>query len=455
MTTFPVDPPQRRRADGATIACLFTLTLLIIPARLVLRGLPLSLTPASIVSLFACLCWVCGTFTTTLGVAKGRTPARTGLFVYTVALLAVYGVTTAGFLPADELKLSDHALVLVLASVGIALLVCDGVRGTERLDFLLKVVVAGGAVIGVIGVLQFTVNLDLTKYLILPGLRYTTEGGIVDARGALRRVASTTGHPIEFGVVCSMLLPLALHFGFQAHERREPAWRWWGCAAIIGMGLLFSVSRSAVLGVAVVAFVLFCGWPGRRRLQALIVSVGFLALMKVFFSGLLGTLFGLFANMGSDSSVQYRTHRYQIAGDAIARHLWFGHGLGTWYVPKYVAFDNQWIMSTVESGVIGVAAYAAIFLFGIYSALRARYLSTDPGARDLGLTLAACILVPMLTGATFDLLSFSTVTGLTFLFIGVSGSLLRTATEAAATRAPSPATGISRIREPAGTKRAP
>ncbi|MCW2941165.1 MAG: hypothetical protein JWN00_4150 [Actinomycetia bacterium] len=425
-------PAGGGRADGATIAVLFVLAQLIIPARLVVRGLPLSLTLANIVSLLACLCWVCASFTTTLGIAKGRTPARTGLFIYFVALLATYGVATAGYLPADELKLADHSLVLIIASVGLALLVCDGVRGAERLDYLLKAVVICGAVIGVIGALQFIVNVDLTPYLKLPGLRVSTVGGEADARNLLRRVASTTDHPIEFGVLCSMLLPLAVHFGFRARERRDPALRWWACAVIIGMGMLFSVSRSAVVGLAGGAFVLLLGWPTRRRLQALVGSVVALLLTEVLFRGLLSTFVGLFANMSTDTSVQYRTHRYQIAGAEIAEHLWFGRGIGTWYAPKYVPFDNQWIMSMVESGVLGTAAYAGIFLLGIYSALRARYLSTDPGVRDLGLTLAACVLVPMLTAATFDLRSFGTVNGLSFLFIGASGALLRTVREAPA-----------------------
>lgn len=435
LTAGPVDGPVDgpvvgqgpQRADGATVAMMYALSLLVIPARLVLKGLPLSLTPANILSLLAGACWLCATFTTTLGVAKGRTPVRTALFAYVTALLATYGLASYGYLPADELKLSDHALVLVLANAGLALAVCDGVRGTRRLDVLLKTVVVGGAVVAVIGALQFVADLDLTRYLVLPGLRFATEGGVVEARDSLRRVASTTGHPIEFGVLCSMLLPLAAHYGFQARERGEPALRWWACALAIGMGLLFSVSRSAVLGLAVVAVVLLCGWPRRRRLQALAVAAVFLALTRVLVPGLINTLYGLFANAGADSSVQYRTHDYAVAAEEIGRHLWLGRGIGTWYAPKYQVFDNQYILSSVESGVIGVAVFVGIFLCAIGSALRARHLSADPGTRDLGLTLAACLVVPLLGSATFDLLSFATVTGVSFLLIGASGALLRAA----------------------------
>jgi hypothetical protein len=353
-------------------------------------------------------------------------------------MLATFGYATYGYLPSDELNFADHAFVLIVANVGLVLMVCDGVRGTERLDFVLKMVVVAGAVIGLIGAIQFVLKLDLTRYLALPGLRYTSEDSSLFERYAVARVASTTGHPIEFGVVCAMILPLAVHYGFRARELGQAALRWWLCAALIGMGLMFSVSRSAVLATVAVGFVLFLGWPGRRRLQALLVAVVFLGVMRVIAPGLLGTMYGLFANFGNDSSVQYRTHDYSIAAQEIGRHLWLGRGAGTWYTPKYAVFDNTYILSTVETGVIGIVAIVGLFLAGIYSAVRARYLSIDPGVRDLALTLAACLVAPLLTAATFDLLSFATVTGLSLLLIGAAGSLLRSVTELAPQEAPLP-----------------
>src|SRR5690606_6835951 len=201
------------RADGATVAAIFAIVLLIVPARLVLKYLPLSLTPANVVSLVAALLWLCAQLTLALGAAKGRNPVRTALFAYFTAMLATYGFATAGPMESDELNLADHSFVLVVAIVGLALTVCDGVRGYRRLDFLLRTLVVGGAVIAVVGALQFLFSIDLTRLMELPILRYTTEGdAFVLERADLRRVAATTGHPIEFGVTCAMLLPLAAHY---------------------------------------------------------------------------------------------------------------------------------------------------------------------------------------------------------------------------------------------------
>lgn len=417
----------RRHADGATLIVWFVVVLMIVPARMVVAKMPFSLTPADLIALLAALLWLCAHFTVTLGMAKGPNPVRTALFVYSAAMLATYGYATYGYLPGDELNLADHSAVLVVGLVGVGLVVVDGVRGDQRLDLLLKTVVVTGAIVALIGIGQFLLDFDLTKYLDLPGLRYTSEEVSVTERVNLRRVGATTGHPIEFGVLCAMVLPVAVHYGFRARRRGEPAWRWWLCAALIVSGLMFSVSRSAVLAVAVGGVVLFLGWPARRRVWALAVVAGYLVLIKLTVPGLLGTFYGLFANFSTDDSVRYRTHDYAAAADEISRHPWLGRGLGTWYAPKHQVFDNQYILSMVETGVLGVLVFAGIFLTGIYAALRTRRISADTDRRDLGLTLVACLMAPLVSSATFDLYSFHTVTGLSFVLVGAAGALLRTA----------------------------
>ncbi|MEV4375419.1 O-antigen ligase family protein [Streptosporangium sp. NPDC049644] len=420
-----LDRPGLRSADGATLAAAFVVVLMLVPARLVFRGVPFSLTPADAVGLFAALWWFCAHLTTTLGAAKGPNPVRTALFAYAVAMLVTYGYAGAGYLPPDELNMADHGIVLVVATVGIGLGACDGIRGRERLDFVLKCLVVCGAAVGVIAALQFVLEFDLTKYLALPGFRFTAELPAILERNTLRRVAGTTGHPIELGVVCAMITPVALHYAFGARDRGEPSLRWWICSALIGAGLMFSVSRSAVLGIAVVGAVLLAGWPARRRLWAALGGAGFLVAMKVAVPGLLSVFLGLFTSLSSDSSIQYRTHDYAVAVTEIGNHPWVGRGLGTWYAPKHLIFDNQYILSLVETGIIGLVTFSGIFLTGLWAALRVRRLSADPAVRDLGLALAACLVVPLVGAATFDLRSFATVTGLSFLVIGAAGALLR------------------------------
>ncbi|MGH3864450.1 O-antigen ligase family protein [Actinokineospora sp.] len=421
--------PPAQRADGATVAVLFVVALLVIPARLVFRGLPLALSPAAVAAMVIGLFWLCAQCTHTLGAAKGRNVVRTAVFAYGAALLATYWSSMVVYLPADEVSLADHAIVLMLASLGLALGVCDGVRGIDRIDFVLKAVVVCGSISAVVGIFQFLLNVDLTQLLKLPILRYESGETLIEVqRNGLRRVGGTMGHPIEFGVVLAMILPLAAHFALQARQRAQPTPRWWICVGLVATGMMFSASRSAMVGLLGVAIVLLIGWPARRRAHALLAVLGFLVVMKLATPGLISNMVSLFSNAGTDDSVKWRTWDYPAASTEVLRHLWFGRGYGTWYAPKHQVFDNQYILHLVEGGVVGTAAFIAVFVCGIYAVLRVRSRSTDPVRRDLGLTIAACLVVPLLGSATFDMVSFKTAEGLSFLLIGIAGALLRVTT---------------------------
>lgn len=422
-TAFLAMPAQR--ADTVTIACIYVAAVMVIPARLVLKGIPLSISPANLIGMALLALWFCAQLTTSLGAAKGRNPVRTAAFVYAFGLIATYGYAASSYLPADEMKALDRRIILAAALIGITVALCDGVRRRERLDLLLKVLVLGGAFAAFVGALQFLLDIDLTQRLVLPGLRFSTEDGSVFERADLRRVSGTTANPIEFGLVCASLLPLALHFGFQATARREPAVRWWVCSVLIASGLMFSVSRSAILGVAVAGTVLVLGWPARRRIQAAIAAVVFLVITKFTVPGLLGVFVGLFTNASDDPSIQFRTHDYPIVFAEVGRHVLLGRGLGTWVAPKHQILDNQYLLTLLETGVLGLVAFAGLFVAAIYATLRARVRSVEREQRDLGLAIAAAIAVPMAGAVTFDLLSFPTIAGLTFLLFGVAGAYVR------------------------------
>lgn len=427
MSVASLPQPLQRGADGATLVCLFVLSLLLLPARLAVAGLPLSLTLAEIMTLALGLVWLCAQMINTTGVAKGGNPVRTSIFAYGLILLAVYGYTTNLYLPSDELNLADHTLVLYVGYVGLTLMMCDGISGRERLDFVLKAVVLAGTFAALVALLQFRFDFDLTEYMKPPGFRESSveEVPSVISRSDLRRVAGTLGHPIEFGALSAMLLPLAAHLAFQARDRGRPAVRWWICTAIIAAGLMFSVSRTAVIGLAGAGLILFLGWPARRRIISLGVLAVFLGFMKVLVPGLIGTFYSLFAGAGNDSSIMFRTHDYPFAMREFAKSPIFGRGLGTWYPFEHQVFDNQYLLSLVETGLLGTLAFVGLVLCGIVVALRVRHLSTDSNVRNLGLTIAACLVIPLLGAATFDLLSFPGITSVMFLLIGATGALLR------------------------------
>lgn len=436
--TTVVAPGPSRTADATTILAFFVVLQLVLPSRLVMNGLPLSLSAASLVALGLGALWLCTQMTTTLGAAKGRSPVRTMLFAYPCVLLASYANSSFGYLDADERQIGDHTMVTVLALVFVGLALCDGVRSRDRLYFLLRVIVVSGTVVATIGILQFFVGIDLTPLLRAPGMHFSSFDSSVQGRDGLSRAAGTTSNPLEFGVFCAMLLPLAIHIAFRATTTGGRARFWWACAGLVGTGLMFSVSRSAIVGLTAAGIVLFIGWPKQRRVWMAAAGFGFLVLIKFLSPGLLGTFLSLFQNAKSDDSVQWRTHDYATAEQLISQHLWLGRGLGTWYAPKHEVFDNQYLLTLVDSGVLGLVTFLGVFAAGIYAAVRVRLLcaklpdqaegSTPTTDRDLGLALAASLAVIFPTFATFDFAAFPTVSAMAMLMVGISGALLRIVT---------------------------
>jgi O-antigen ligase len=101
-----------------------------------------------------------------------------------------------------------------------------------------------------------------------------------------------------------------------------------------------------------------------------------------------------------------------------------GRGFGT-FLPSYHILDNQYLMTAIEAGLLGVTALVLLLLTGVFTARGVRRRIKDPDARDLAQCLAASAAVAVCTFATYDELSFPMSTGLTFLVLGAIGALWR------------------------------
>jgi O-antigen ligase len=435
--------PPKARADGATLACVYALVMTVIPASMVLKGLPMAITPGMMVGFVMGVVWLCAQLVTTVGAAKGRNAVRTALFLFALSQLATYGVATYGYLPADELAAADRTLITLMAVFSVGLCSVDGVRGLDRIDRVLKTMVLGATFMALVGILQFSFAIDLTEYLMPPILKPNGDVSFVLERSNFRRPAGTAGHPIEFGVVCAMAVPVALHYAMRARDFGGPDKRWWLCLGILALASLQSLSRSAVLALAIAAMFIIPAMAPKRRVRALVVIVLFLGATRVVVPGLVGTLYSLFTSIDVDPSAESRRRAVVRAGSEIAEHLIWGRGMGTYLPEKYGWLDNQYLGTLVQNGVVGLVVLIFLYSAGWYCCLRARMLTKDPRVKDLAVTIAACIAVPGISSATFDLLGFAVATGFTFLLVGLAGALWRTVQADAAKQAAQPRTEVA------------
>ncbi|MDX8141009.1 O-antigen ligase family protein [Lentzea sp. BCCO 10_0061] len=424
-----------QRADGATLLIFYMVALLVVPARFTIAFVPITLPPALFVAMCLAVVWFAAHLVDHLGMAKGRNAVRTVLAIYVMLHLMTYALATRRYLPIDELSVSDSALIRVVSMAALAVFIVDAVRSGERLSRALRVMVACLTVSAFVGLFQFGLGLDLASYITLPGLRVQDNGySALESRSIFFRPAGTVNHPIEFGLVCVLGVPFAAHFVFQAKDKGEPAGRWWMALSLLALMAILSLSRTAIIGLVVTGVVMAILLPRERGLPLLGVGAVFLGGASVVVPGLFGTVTSMFSNIEDDPSFQGRTKDYDGAWLEIAKHPWLGRGFGTFLPSKYTILDNQYLLTMIENGYLGLIAFVLLFLAGIFAALRARALSKDEGVRGIAMCLVAAMLTSALGAATFDELAFSVATGMTFMLIGVSGTLLRIARQEAAER---------------------
>ena len=324
---------------------------------------------------------------------------------------------------AAEQNGADRGLIVLAGWVGVLALAADGIDQADRLRTLLRRIVMLATAMAALGAIEFCTGVDLTKYIVLPGLSVHQQVTDLVSRNGLVRVTATTGQPLEFNAVLAMSLPIALH-----QARFAPAAlrvRRWLQVALITAAVPMTGSRSAFFGLAVICIVLFPTWHRRDRLRACLAGLAAPALAWLVKPSLVSNFTALFGQLGADRSSLSRADAYSEAVPYIAAHPWLGQGFQTFFPQTYFFVDNQYVTSLLETGVLGLLALVVCFATGWFTARSARAAAADARTRDLGQCLAASIAVGAVCFASFDALSFSIAAGLFFLLLGCVGAAWR------------------------------
>lgn len=417
-------PLARRGRRGAPVTVIraYVVLLVLVPPTYVIGPLGAVGTPATVIGLAALGLWAAAVLTPGDHLARAVVPVRVvmGLLVGTV--VSAYAVLHLRHVPWDELLGADRMVLQVLSWSGTALLAAEGLRDRHELYRVLRALTAAVAAMAVVGLLQFRAGIDLADLAgRVPGLHENAELVSIQDRLGFRRPSGTATHPIEFGCVIALALPLALHLA-RFDLARSPTRRWLPVAAI-ATGIPVAVSRSAVLGAAVAAVVVFAGLEPRLRPRAVAAAGAFVVAVYATTPGLLGTLRTLFVSARSDTSITYRTDDYAVVGEYIRQFPWLGRGPGTFLSNRYLFLDNQYLLTAIEMGLVGLVVVVCYLLATAFLGRGARHRSRDAGVRDLGQALAATSLTGAVTAFTFDAFSFLMFAGFVPLCLGVAGAL--------------------------------
>lgn len=420
---------------------LYGVFLLCIPTRLIVGPIGAPGTPANLFAIAGLIWWLCSVLGG-LNPVRGLTPTRTsfGLFTLLVFISYAAGHLQGWYQPADIHQRSDRlwqaanvaqvtstvgsaadrGLLAWAGWAGVVLLTSEGIRNWKELERVVSWIVDAGAVVAGIGVIQYFTRWNIAGLLHIPGLSALTDFGNALSRSELNRIVSTSAHPIELGVVMAAILPLAMHRSL--HSPRKATWV---PTALIGLAALMSVSRSAIVVAAVALIILVVGWPMKWRLIALAITPVAGLIGPIALPGLLGTIRSLFTGIEHDPSITGRTDDYELVFRMVAERPVLGQGLLTWVPMVYRTIDNQALVILLELGIAGALAFVWLVLSGALQALSPVRTGGSFQQRHLGFAIAASLIGIITSYITFDAMGFRQVAGLTFLFLGLGGTVWR------------------------------
>lgn len=408
----------RTPMDATTVLSIFVALMLGIRSDLAVAGLGGAGAPSALLGLGMLLWWIWHRIHVGRPIHETRPwpPVRVAMFLFLASVLVSFVVASISPLPFLESSGADKSLIQVGAFAGILLVAHDGIPTRERFLVLVRRIALFGGLYASLGLLQFFTNRSWVAGMSIPGLHPSGFGGI-DLRSGFVRPSATGIHSVEYAMVLTMILPLALTLAMRDTSRGLFA-RWFPALAVIAACAL-SVSRSALIGLAVVMLVLVFSWRPRERWAMFGAMCGGLLVMLVAVPGMAGTLAGMFD--GQDSSIVSRTDSYGLAGSFIQGSPFFGRGLGT-FLPEYRILDNQYLRLLIEIGIVGTAAFLLVMLCAMGTVLHARR-ATSPGLhRDLSAAMFAMVLGGTVVTAFFDAFSFPQACGLLLLSAGLAGA---------------------------------
>ncbi|MDR7110846.1 O-antigen ligase [Microbacterium trichothecenolyticum] len=407
--------------DAVAWLTVYIALLLFIPSRLIFAPLASAGAPSMIFGLGSLVLWIFFRVGAARAARFDLQPIRVALGIFVLAAGISYLLAMSRPMSPDELSPGDVALLAVGSWSGTLLLAHDTIFDRRRLDELIWRLAVCGGIIGLLGIFQVLTRRLWIDLIAIPGLTASRDA-LSFGRDAFPRPSGTATHPIEYGAVITMLLPLALHVGF-FHTHRHVVVRWLPALALAAVIPLTS-SRSAYLGAVIGVAICLIGWNRERRLRIIGLGVAGLLAMAVVTPNLFRSIIELFTGLSNDPSITSRTNSFDLAFEFVEKNPLFGRGLGT-FLPKYRIFDNQYLLLLVTIGLVGTAAFLALGLVAAGALLRLRSSLHDEGSRDLALAMIAAIITGFACLVMFDAFNFPMTMGTLFLLLGLAGALRR------------------------------
>lgn len=319
----------------------------------------------------------------------------------------------------------------VLLAIATYFLIVNVVNTRERLERVVRVILAAGTSSAVLGIVFYVLPQDLSIRLLslLRYVKYPEGAGVLrfindDPAGTMRAI-STSVDPNVLGGLMILVTALTTPQLF-APKPLLPRWLVGGAVAAMFLCLVLTFSRGAFLGLGV-SLVLIAFVKYRRFVPVLVIGAllfWFLPLTQDYISHLLD------AFAGADRATQMRLGEYQDAFTLISRYPLFGVGfLGSPDLDTYIGVSSVYLLMAEQMGIVGVAVFLVtlgIFFFRCAQAWLDG-LKDDPRLSPILLGLCAALVGAMTAGVVdhyFFNLDFAHSVTLFWIYVGLGVSAI-------------------------------
>jgi O-antigen ligase len=431
LSRFAYNPLAGQRGDVPLLLRLAAFSIFFFPSSMVIAVIGAAGTVPMILSCLLLAFWIASWVWRLHDPLAVRFPGRVAGVMFFLSVAGSYIALYGGWIGRANntaLASADRWMILVAASLGLILAAGETVRTMADALQLLRWLLAGAFFCSVVGLIQFTTHLNPMEWVQTAMAGFTYNGGDTpfQQRGNLMRVAGSTFHSIEFGVVSAMLLPLSIWRAL--NDPKGKVWFHWLQTAMLVFAIASTVSRSGTLGAIVAMAVFIPFMPRTAKRVALVALPAAIVFLFVAVPGFVGTLLGALTADNSDPSISTRTNNYPRVVRLIDAHPWFGLGPGN-YQPQNALqiLDNQYLNAAVSVGLIGLAFLVVYLCLPAFTTVLAARAARTSSLRGLAGATAGGLAVGAVCSGTFDSLSFPVFALLFPLLVGLSGGVWRMA----------------------------
>lgn len=397
---------------------VYLVLLLALPQQLIIGPLGFTGSPATIWAILCFLWWAWYHVHRGFRVGQPRAVRRAALLFFGAVLLSYTHAMTAPMAP-NELTLADGGLLRMLSWLGVLLLAADGISSLDDwrtvLDWLMLLV----GLLALLGIVQALTGRVWVDSISIPGLTPNTTVEMTAPRDGHPRPVGTATHAIEFGQILTIGLLVSA-----AAAVVRPSLRNRSIALLCGGSALLVVSRSAVVSIVVGFVVLATALTRGQRIKSALAGCFVLVAAFMLQPGVLGGLGRMFTGIGDDASARSRTDSYAYALYAFSGHPLVGKSFAT-FLPEYRTLDNQWLLSAIEIGVVGVVALLVLMTAVIRCGIRSEHRLPERADRVVARSLSASVLAVCVGMLFYDGFSFPQASGLFFVVCGIAAATSR------------------------------